>query len=184
MNDFDELKKVLDELVNTNVETAKSNESIIKMIEGKRKQSFLSSIIKKKNYELIVSVIAMIGLLFYQEYRGFASVLTFALLEIGLFLSFIQSFIQSRILAKLQFTDTVISFKKGVDKYKKTVYIFRVVLYILVALIVFSILFNEMVYSLKIVIVASVVLIICFCYLLKEINQENKEMKELTEIVS
>lgn len=59
MNDFDELKKVLNELVNTNVETAKSNESIIEMIEGKRKQSFLSSIIRKKNCELTVSAIAM-----------------------------------------------------------------------------------------------------------------------------
>lgn len=184
MNDFDELKKVLNELVDTNEKTAKSNESIIEMIEEKRKQSFLSSIIKKKNCELTVSVIAMIGLLFYQEYRGFASVLTFALLEIGLFLSFIQSFIQSRILAKLQFTDTVISFKKGVDKYKKTVYIFRVVLYILVALIVFSILFNEMVYSLKIVIVASVVLIVGLCFIIKSIAQENKELRDLNEINS
>ena len=184
MNDFDELKKVLDELVNTNVETAKSNESIIKMIEGKRKQSFLSSIIKKKNCELTVSVIAMIGLLFYQEYRGFASVLTFALLEIGLFFSFIQSFIQSRTLGKLQFPDSVISFKETVDKYKRTVHLFRVALFFIIALIVLSVLFNELVYSLKIGIVASVVLIICFCYLLKEINQENKEMKELTEIVS
>ena len=41
MNDFDELKKVLNELVNTNEKTAKSNESIIEMIEEKRKQSFL-----------------------------------------------------------------------------------------------------------------------------------------------
>ena len=77
MNDINELKKALNELVNTNVETAKSNESIIKMIEGKRKRSFLSSIVKKKNCELTVSVIAMVGLLFYQEYRGFASILTF-----------------------------------------------------------------------------------------------------------
>lgn len=183
MNDFDELKKVLNELVNTNVETAKSNESIIKIIEGKRKRSFLSSIIKKKNCELTVSVIAMIGLLFYQEYRGF-TILTFTLMEIALFLCFIQSFIQSRILAKLQFPDTVISFKKCVDKYKKTVHIFRVALVILVALIVFSILFNEIVYSLKLVIIACVGLIVCFCYIWKAINQENKEMNELTEIVS
>lgn len=48
MNDINELKKALNELVNTNVETAKSNESIIKMIEGKRKRSFLSSIVKKR----------------------------------------------------------------------------------------------------------------------------------------
>jgi uncharacterized membrane protein len=184
MNDFDELKKVLNELVNTNVETAKSNESIIEMIEGKRKQSFLSSIIRKKNCELTVSAIAMAGLLLYQEYRGFASFLTFTLMEIALFLCFIQSFIQSRILAKLQFPDTVISLKKCVDKYKKTVHIFRVALVILVALIVFSILFNEIVYSLKLVIIACVGLIVCFCYIWKAINQENKEMNELTEIVS
>lgn len=184
MNDFDELKKALNELVNTNVETAKSNESIIKMIEEKRKQSFLSSIIKNKNYDLIVSVIVMIGLLFYQEYRGFASLLTFVPMEFALFLCFIQSFIQSRILAKLQFTDTVISFKKGVDKYKKTVYIFRVVLYILVALIVFSILFNEMVYSLKIVIIACVGLIVGLCFIIKSIALENKELRDLNEINS
>ena len=183
MNDFDELKKTLNELVNTNVETAKSNESIIRMIEGKRKHSFLSSIIKKKNYEMTVSVIAMIGLLFYQEYRGF-TIFTFTLMEIALLLCFIQSFIQSRILARLQFPDTVISFKKTVDKYKKTVHIFRVALFVLIALIIFSILFNEIVYSLKIVIIACFALIICFCYILKGINQENKEMNELTEIVS
>lgn len=184
MNDINELKKALNELVNTNVETAKSNESIIKMIEGKRKHSFLSSIIKKKNYEMTVSVIAMIGLLFYQEYRGFASILTFSLMEIALLLCFIQSFIQSRILARLQFPDTVISFKKTVDKYKKTVHIFRVALFVLIALIIFSILFNEIVYSLKIVIIACFGLIICSCYILKGINQENKEMNELTEFVS
>ena len=184
MNDFDELKKVLNELVNTNVETAKSNESIIEMIEGKRKQSFLSSIIRKKNCELTVSAIAMAGLLLYQEYRGFASFLTFALLEIGLFLSFIQSFIQSRTLRKLQFSNSLISFKESVEKYKKTVHFFRVALFIVVALIVLSVLFNELVYSLKIIIVASVVLIVGFCYILKEVSQENKEMNELTEIAS
>lgn len=184
MNDFDELKKALNELVNTNEETVKSNESIIKMIEGKKKQSFLSSIIRKKNCELTVSVVAMIGLLFYQEYRGFASILTFALLEIGLFLSFIQSFIQSSILGKLKFSDSVISFKDSVDKYKKTIQYFRVALFIIVALIVLSVLFYELVWSLEIIIVACVVLIVCFCYILKDINQENKEMNELTEIVS
>ena len=182
MNDINELKKALNELVNTNVETAKSNESIIKMIEGKRKRSFLSSIVKKKNCELTVSVIAMVGLLFYQEYRGFASILTFSLLEIGLFLSFIQSFIQSRTLGKLQFSDSVNSFKGTVDKYKKTSQYFRVALFIIVALIVLSVLLYELVYSWEIIIVASVVLIVCFCYILKDISQENKEMKELNEI--
>ena len=61
---------------------------------------------------------------------------------------------------------------------------FRVALFIVVALIVLSVLFNELVYSLKIIIVASVVLIVGFCYILKEVSQENKEMNELTEIAS
>lgn len=184
MDNLNDIKNVFNELVDIDSGIKISNEDIFRIIEEKRKKDFLSSIIKKKNYELIASVIVMIGLLFYQEYRGFASVLTFALLEIGLFLCFIQSFIQSRILVRLQFPDTVISFKTTVDKYKKTVYIFRVVLYILVALIVFSILFNEMVYSLKIIIIACVGLIVGLCFIIKSIAQENKELRDLNEIVS
>lgn len=183
MDNFNDIKNVFNELVDIDSGIKISNEDIFRIIEEKRKQSFLSSIIKNKNYELIVYVIAMIGLLFYQEYRGF-TIFTFTLMEIALLLCFIQSFIQSRILARLQFPDTVISFKKTVDKYKKTVHIFRVALFVLIALIIFSILFNEIVYSLKLVIIACFGLIICFCYILKWINQENKEMKELTEIVS
>lgn len=184
MDNFNDIKNVFNELVDIDSGIKISNEDIFRIIEEKRKKDFLSSIIKNKNYDLIVSVIVMIGLLFYQEYRGFASLLTFVPMEFALFLCFIQSFIQSRILAKLQFTDTVISFKKGVDKYKKTVYIFRVVLYILVALIVFSILFNEMVYSLKIVIIACVGLIVGLCFIIKSIAQENKELRDLNEINS